>query len=136
MMGSMAASGHCKESVPPILAGGFPSFETPRPASANDWERQKPELRKKLWRLLGDLPPLCTPKVTIQKKELCDGCTREHLTFQNGAGDTVYGYLLVPAARRDADPPSCTITTMAASMDKARRNSSSTHLPPWETRRW
>ena len=97
MTASMAASGHGEDAVPPILKGGFPSFETPRPASADAWEQQKPELRKKLWRLLGDLPPPFTPKVRIQKKELCDGYTREHFTFQNGVDDTVSGYLLVPA---------------------------------------
>ena len=104
MMASLAASGRSADSVPPILTGGFHSFETPRPASADDWERQRAELRKKLWRLLGELPPLCPPKVTIQKKEHCDGYTREHLTFQNGIGDTVYGYLLVPAGHQGRGP--------------------------------
>ncbi len=104
MIDSMAVSGPGEDSVPPILKGGFSSFETPRPVSANAWEQQKPELRKKLWRLLGDLPPLFTPKVTIQKKELCDGYTREHLTFQNGVDDTVYGYLLVPAGAQGRGP--------------------------------
>ena len=104
MMASLAASDYCEDSVPPVLKGGFPSFETPRPTSANAWEQQKPELRKKLWRLLGDLPPLFTPKVTIQKKELCDGYMREHLTFENGAGDTVYGYLLVPTGAQRRGP--------------------------------
>jgi dienelactone hydrolase len=104
MMASTAVSGRSDDSVPAILAGGFPSFDTPRPASVSDWERQKPELRKKLWRLLGDLPPLGTPKVTVQKRELRDGYTREHLTFQNGAGDTVYGYLLVPAGAQGRGP--------------------------------
>ncbi len=104
MAASMATSGQSEDSVPSVLTGGFPSFDTPRPASANAWERQKPELREKLWRLLGHLPPLCTPKVTIQKKELCDGYTREHLTFQNGVGDTVYGYLLVPAGAQGRRP--------------------------------
>jgi dienelactone hydrolase len=104
MTASLAASGHAADSVPPILTGGFPSFETPRPASANDWEQQRAGLRKKLWRLLGELPPLGTPKVAIQKTEQCDGYTREHLTFQNGIGDTVYGYLLVPAGARGRGP--------------------------------
>ena len=103
-MASMASLADGDDSVPPILTGGFPSFETPRPASADAWERQKAELRKKLWRLLGDLPPLCTPKVTIQKKEVRDGYTREYFTFDNGAGATVYGYLLVPAGARGRGP--------------------------------
>ena len=104
MTASLAASGHAADSVPPILSGGFHSFDTPRPASAQEWEQQRIELRKKLWRLLGELPPLFTPKVTIQKKEQCDGYTREHLTFQNGIGDTVYGYLLVSAGAQGRGP--------------------------------
>ncbi|MBU4272295.1 MAG: acetylxylan esterase [Planctomycetes bacterium] len=101
---SAVSSGHSEDSVPPILKGGFPSFKTPRPASADAWERQKPELRKKLWRLLGDLPPPFTPKVTIHKKEVRDGYTREYLTFDNGVGDTVYGYLLIPAGAKGRGP--------------------------------
>lgn len=103
-MASMSVSGHSEDSVPPILTRGFPSFDTPRPDSADVWERQKPELREKLWRLLGRLPPLFAPKVTIEKKELRDGYTREHLAFQNGAGDTVYGYLLVPTGAQGRGP--------------------------------
>ena len=136
MMASTAVSGRSDDSVPAMLTGGFPSFETPRPASANDWERQKPELHKKPWRLLGDLPPLSTPKVTVQKRELRDGYTREHLTFQNGAGDTVYGYLLVPAGTgAGARHPVPSLPWRAVWARQGRT------LPPglrrrWETRRW
>ena len=66
--------------------------------------QQKPALRKKLWRLLGDLPPLFTPKVTIGKKEVRDGFTRESFTFDNGLGDTVDGYLLIPAGAKGPGP--------------------------------
>ncbi len=104
IMAAVASSSYSDDSVPPILKGGFPSFETPRPASADAWERQKPELRKQLRRLLGDLPPPVTPKVTIHKKEVRDGYTREYLTFDNGVGDTVYGYLLIPAGAQGRGP--------------------------------
>jgi dienelactone hydrolase len=103
-MASVVSSGRSDDAVPPILKGGFASFETPRPASRDQWERQKPELRKKLWRLLGDLPPLCTPKVTIQNKEVRDGYTQEYITFDNGAGDTVYGYVLIPTDTQKPGP--------------------------------
>ena len=92
------------ESAPRILKGGFPRFETPLPASATAWEQQKPELRKKLWRLLGDLPPLFTPNAKIDRKESLHGFTREHFTFDNGLGDTVYGYLLIPSGIKGRGP--------------------------------
>ena len=78
------------------LKGGFQSFDTPRPDSPEAWEFRKIELRKTLWRLLGDLPPPVAPEVTIDKTESRDGYTLEHFTFDNGAGDTVYGYVMIP----------------------------------------
>ena len=104
IMVSVASPGSCEEPVPNVLKGGFPSFETPPPASADAWQRQKPELRKRLWRLLGDVPPLFTPKAAIHKREVRDGYTREYFTFDNGVGDTVYGYLLVPAGANGRGP--------------------------------
>jgi dienelactone hydrolase len=83
--------------LPEVLKGGFKSFQTPPPESAAAWERQKAELRKRLWRLLGDLPPLVTPQVTLGTKEAHKGYTVDHFTFDNGVGDTVYGWVIVPA---------------------------------------
>jgi dienelactone hydrolase len=104
VMASIISSGRAEDTIPPVLKGGFRSFETPRPASADQWERQKPMLRQRLWRLLGDLPPLSTPQVTIHKTEVRDGFTREYLTYDNGVGDTVYGYLLIPAGAKGRGP--------------------------------
>jgi dienelactone hydrolase len=87
-----------------ILKGGFPSFKTPLPQSSQQWDVQKIELRKKLWRLLGDMPPLFTPKPEIDKSESRDGYTLEHFTFDNGVGDTVYGYILIPVGRTEPGP--------------------------------
>ena len=87
-----------------VLKGGFQSFQTPLPQSAQQWDAQKIELRKKLWRLLGDMPPLFTPKAQIDKSESREGYTLEHFTFDNGVGDTVYGYILIPAGHIQARP--------------------------------
>lgn len=81
----------------PLLKGNFPMFDVPRPPSAEAWEKQKPKLRTALGRLLGDLPPQFTPIVGIDRREARDGFTVEHFTFDNGVGDTVYGYALLPA---------------------------------------
>ncbi|NVL90771.1 MAG: dienelactone hydrolase family protein [Desulfobacterales bacterium] len=86
------------------LKGGFQSFKTPRPITAEEWEKRKVELRKTLRRLLGEMPPLFTPEVTIHKKQAGDGYSLERFTFDNGVGDTVYGYLLVPSGHKGRGP--------------------------------
>jgi dienelactone hydrolase len=53
-------------------------------------------LRRQLWQRLGEMPPLFTPEVTILEREERDGCRVERIAFDNGAGATVYGYLLRP----------------------------------------
>jgi len=98
------SSGMSKDLLPAVLNGGFTSFQTPLPRSVQSWEKRRSELRKKLRRLLGDLPELFTPKVTIQKKQSKDGYDLERFTFDNGIGDIVYGYILIPAGHKGRGP--------------------------------
>ena len=51
-----------------VLKGGFQAFTTPRPATDEEWDKRKIELRKTLRRLLGDLPPLFTVDCTGRDK--------------------------------------------------------------------
>ena len=74
------------------------------PTSRAEWEAYAPSVRAALWSLLGDLPPLFTPTPTISKREARDGYTVESLTFENGAGATVYGYLLLSDNLSEAAP--------------------------------
>lgn len=90
------SSGLSDDGLPEVLKGGFKSFDTPRPDSSRTWEEKKAELRKTLGRLLGDMPPLFTPEATVQRRESRDGYMLERVTFDNGVGDTVYGYVLIP----------------------------------------
>src|SRR5436190_18719939 len=71
-------------------------FDMPLPKSAAEWDKGRAELRAKLWSLLGDLPPPFVPEATIVKREQRRGYTLESFTFDNRAGATVYGYVLVP----------------------------------------
>jgi dienelactone hydrolase len=87
-----------------ILKGGFRSFNTPAPTTAKEWEKRKVELHKTLWRLLGDMPPLFTPEVTIHERQAKDGYTLERFTFDNGIGNTIYGYILIPAGHKGRGP--------------------------------
>jgi dienelactone hydrolase len=96
--------GIAKDFPPAVLKGGFASFQTPLPRSAKSWEKRKVKLRKKLWRLLGDLPDLFTPKVTIEEKRSRNGYELERFTFDNGVGDTVYGYVLIPSGHKGRGP--------------------------------
>lgn len=104
LLGLVLPAESLKGAQPVILKGGFQSFQTPLPQTAQQWDAQKTELRKKLWRLLGDMPPLFTPKATIDKSQSREGYTLEHFTFDNGVGDTVYGYILIPAGRNKPGP--------------------------------
>jgi dienelactone hydrolase len=98
------SSGTSKDLPPAVLNGGFKSFQTPLPRSLQSWKKRRTELRKKLLRLLGDLPELFTPKVTTREKLSKDGYGLERFTFDNGVGDTVYGYILVPAGHKGQGP--------------------------------
>src|SRR5512134_3394593 len=60
------------------------------------WEVARQQARAILWRLLGELPPMFTPQPTVVETQHADGYTRRKITFDNGAGAMVYGYLLVP----------------------------------------
>jgi dienelactone hydrolase len=93
-----------KDLPPAVLKGGFTSFQTPLPKSVQSWKKRRAKLRRKLWELLGDLPELFTPKVTIQERLSKDGYELERFTFDNGIGDTVYGYLLIPAGHKGRGP--------------------------------
>jgi dienelactone hydrolase len=93
-----------KDLPPAVLTGGFTSFQTPLPKTVQSWEKRRVMIRRKLWRLLGDLPELFTPTVTIQERLSKDGYELERFTFDNGIGDTVYGYLLIPAGQKRHGP--------------------------------
>jgi dienelactone hydrolase len=54
--------------------------------------------------LLGDLPELFAPEVAIYQRQSKDGYKLERFTFDNGIGDTVYGYVLIPSGREKRKP--------------------------------
>jgi len=85
------------EELPAELPGAFKTFVTPVPKSSAEWDAQKKPLRETLWKLLGDLPPLFTPSPRIESRTQRAGYTLERFTFDNGVGDTVYGYTMIPA---------------------------------------
>jgi dienelactone hydrolase len=101
---SVEAAKNIQKEIKGMLKGGFKPFQTALPATAEEWNKRRHDLRKKLWKLLGDMPSLFTPKATVHKKETRKGYVLEQWTFDNGIGDTVYGYLLIPAADKGRRP--------------------------------
>lgn len=61
------------------------------------WERQRPQLRAQLWQTLGRLParPKSVKVATLQREDRGDYLV-EKFQFDNGAGDLVPGYVLLP----------------------------------------
>jgi dienelactone hydrolase len=62
------------------------------------------EMRRHIWSLLGDLPPLFTPELHIDTSTAHDACLIHHFTFDNGSGALVYGLLLIPHGLRAPAP--------------------------------
>ncbi len=87
-----------------IFKGGFKPFETLLPRSLDDWQQKRPQIRATLKRCLGEWPELFTPTPTIESRQQRDGYTQERLTFDNGVGDTVYGYMLIPDGHTGKGP--------------------------------
>ena len=69
------------------------------PATQAQWEIQRQTVRSELWTLLGRLPPRpALPKVeTLWRQDRGDYWV-EKFQFDNAAGSTVSGYLLLPKA--------------------------------------
>ncbi len=69
------------------------------------FEKQRAEIRATLWKLLGNLPP--RPKIPVVKtlsREDKGGYFQETFEFDNGAGATVPGVLLLPKNARGKVP--------------------------------
>jgi len=80
---------HWMETAPPV-----PDFQVP--ASKARWERRRKEVRAQLWDLLGVPPKPKKLAVQTLKREDRGDYLLEKFQFDNGAGATVPGYLLLP----------------------------------------
>lgn len=84
------------------------SVKTPEftaPATWEEWQTKRKEVRATLERLLGDFPPRpAVPQVTVLSREDGDGYTLERFSFENGLGMTVPGFLFLPKGARGKVP--------------------------------
>jgi dienelactone hydrolase len=70
------------------------------PASREAWEAERRDVRAELWKLLGRLPPRpSVPRVETLSRDDRGDFVVEKFQFDNGAGSTVPGYLLLPKGR-------------------------------------
>jgi dipeptidyl aminopeptidase/acylaminoacyl peptidase len=80
-----------------------PAFAVPR--TKFTWERQRVKMRDQLSELLGKLPPRPkSPAVNTLSREDRGDYILEKFQFDNGAGSTVPGILLLPKKRQDKAP--------------------------------
>lgn len=85
-------------ALPPV-----PPLVVPRDHA--DWEQARARLRAQLQQVLGDLPPRpAMPDVRIRSREERHGYRLERFEFDNGAGATVPGCLLLPATAQGPVP--------------------------------
>lgn len=67
------------------------------PKSKDAWEKKRKDVRAQLWELLGKLPPRPKlPKIETLLREDRGDYLIEKFQFDNGAGSTVPGYILLP----------------------------------------
>ena len=98
-----------------------PAFTVPN--TKRDWEKKRKEVRAQLWELLGKLPPRpALPKVEILSREDRGDFVVEKFQFDNGAGATVPGYVLLPKQVSENLPPFFTVTGTADSTRSGRRS--------------
>lgn len=75
------------------------------PSTRPAWERTRRETRGQLWQLLGKLPPRpARPAVRTLSREDKGDYTLEKFEFDNLAGATVPGYLLLPKSAPGKSP--------------------------------
>ncbi len=93
--GVPASGGQAAQSAWQSAAPAVPEFKAP--AGREAWESQRAEIRLTLWKILGKLPPRPrVPAVRTLSREDKGGYWLEKFEFDNGAGATVPGFLLLP----------------------------------------
>jgi dienelactone hydrolase len=84
-------------------APAVPEFQPP--ATLKTWSKQREQIRAELWQLLGKLPPRPkTPAVQTLSRVDRGDFFLERFQFDNGAGDVVPGYLLLPKTAAKKSP--------------------------------
>lgn len=67
------------------------------PKTLRAWRGERVRVRRRLWQLLGDLPPRPhQPKVIVDSRRKCGGYWKEKFRIIDGSS-TIPGYLLLPA---------------------------------------
>jgi dipeptidyl aminopeptidase/acylaminoacyl peptidase len=96
--GNLAMSRTKKSEALHRLDGTPVATEFKVPATRKAWEQKRGKVRARLWQLLGRLPSRPKiPRVKILSRTDRGDFVLEKFQFDNGAGATVPGYLLLPS---------------------------------------
>lgn len=99
----MANTNHNAASLWLEQAGPVPAFKPGSSRAA--WERQRAQIRRQLWQVLGRLPPRPKkPAVEILSRNDRGDYVLEKFQFANGAGAMVPGYLFLPKTSAKKSP--------------------------------
>jgi len=80
-----------------------PAFHTP--TSKASWEKERKKIRAQVWDLLGKLPPRPkTPKIETLSREDRNEYIVEKFQFDNFAGATIPGYIVLPKNSSEKSP--------------------------------
>jgi len=106
LCGIATLAGHSPATGAGEIVPGVPALELCIPQKLAQWEKQRKEIRRTLWQLLGELPP--RPKrlkvSVIERAHRSEGFTVEKFTFDNGAGAIVTGYICIPDGLKGRAP--------------------------------
>lgn len=93
----------------PVAQDWLNSLSLPKPfevaGTKAGWQKQRTRVRQQLWELLGDLPPRPkVPKVEILSQEDRGDFILQKFRFDNLAGASVPGYVLLPKGKSAKTP--------------------------------
>ncbi len=93
----MVPGGRSMEAQDPGAFREVAAPEFPRPKTLEEWKSRRPEIRRILWGLLGDLPARPSPaRAEVLSREDRRGYRLEKIALDNGAGSKITSYLLLP----------------------------------------
>jgi dienelactone hydrolase len=74
------------------------------PDTLEMWQQNRAQIRETWWRLMGDIPQPFTPTARITETSQQAGYIQRRVSFENGLGATVPGFLLIPDGLKERAP--------------------------------
>jgi dienelactone hydrolase/lysophospholipase L1-like esterase len=93
-----------RDALVPTVFKKLPVGTFTVPASAEEWQKRRPEVLAIARQSLGDLPPRPKPSATLISREIHTAFILESLTIPNGVDGTMTAMLLLPHERKERLP--------------------------------